>query len=130
MAVTGIAPTEATILSRPNPREQRRAATLPERFSAQHVILNISQDARRQIGYEPVSDGRTTEPPLFVYTDTGAFAYDDAAKRYEETNQRVRSRYERERLRSLSAVQEEIGDIVETPLPKTVAFDGMLGLGF
>ena len=72
----------------------------------------------------------TTERPLFVYTDTGAFAYNDAAKRYEETNQRVRSRYERERLRSLSAVQEEIGDIVETPLPKTVAFDGMLGLGF
>ena len=130
MIVTGIAPTESTAQSRARSREKGRAEEYPTGFSAPHIILDLSLEAMRQIGYEPLAPGRPPQPLLFVYTGKGEFAYDEAAKRYQEAHRRAVSRLEAERLRAETAVRETAPEYAETLLPSTVSFDGMLGLGF
>ena len=129
MLVTGIAPTEAVTQSRAKSREEKQAERQRAGFSAGHIILDLSLEAWKRIGREPHSSARTQPTPLFIYNDAGDFAYDDAARRYEEAQQRAVSRVEIERQRANAATVETGPENAMPPMPSFVAFDGMLGGG-
>ncbi len=78
------------------------------RFSPVGVILDLSREAMEQTGLDQPSDARQTPPLLFIYNEGGAFAYD-------EPDYPVPDRL---------AIEEEV---IETPMPSVVTFDGMLG---
>jgi len=129
MIVTRIGPSEAVAQPRAKTREEKRAERQRTRFSPGHIILDLSLEAWKQIGHEPHSSARTLPPPLFIYNDAGDFAYNDAARRYEEAQQRAISRMETERL-LVSADAAAAKPVNATgSMPSFVAFDGMLGGG-
>ena len=86
-------------------------------------------EAWKQIGHEPHSTARTLPPPLFIYNDAGDFAYNEAARRYEEAQQWAISRMETERLLGNADAAAAKPVIATAPTSSFVAFDGMLGGG-
>lgn len=118
MQVSGLSP---TVTTRSYGREQDSSATDRDRhqqrsgFSKAHVILDLSVEARQQVGHEPISIGRRAPAPLFIYNQTGAFAYIEPARPDKPTA------YVQDNI-----LMEEVA-VIETPMPKSVTFDGRLG---
>ena len=130
MQVTGIS--SATGLAHPRDRERdgKQADRQRARFSARHVILDLSREAMLQIGHEPLSFARPPRQLLFVYNDSGAFAYDAPDQPRNETRLRSPSdSVEPDPTRIAPEPTEAIEEIgaAEAPSPSFVSFDGMLG---
>ena len=129
MIVTGIGRSVTVTQPRAKSREEKQAERQRTRFSSRHIILDLSLEAWKQVGHEPHSSARTLLPPLFIYNDSGDFAYNDAARRYEEAQQRAISRMKSERL-LVNADATAVKPVIATaPMPSVVAFDSMLGGG-
>ena len=138
MYVTEILLTGAVAHSRERARDEKRTERQRTGFSASHVILDLSLEAMKRIGYEALSLARPPQPLLFVYNGAGAFAYDGAARRSEEAQQHALARIEKETLqremelleieREMELLEIEPGiGAAHRPMPSFVAFDGMLG---
>lgn len=123
MYIAGIAPAESPAGSRSKRRDEPQDERQPGGFSPLHVILDLSLEAMNRIGYRSPTVPRTPPPVLFVYDGGGSFAYDEAARRYEQARPAAMPVDE-----PLPA--EETLTIPEAPaIPARVSFDGMLGGG-
>lgn len=118
MQISGLSP---AVTTRSYGREQDSSATNRDRhqqrsgFSKAHVILDLSVEARKQVGHEPISIGRRTPAPLFIYNQAGAFAYNEPARPEKPTV------YVEDKTHA-----EEVA-VIEPAMPKSVTFDGKLG---
>ncbi len=122
MRITNVTP--ARTLSQPRGREAdgKRTEQYRFRFSSAHIIVDLSPEALKKVGEEISSEIRPFRPRLFVYNDTGAFAYDAPAPINRIT-------------RSTTIIESEIDEpydteenlgVDETPIRSFVAFDGRL----
>lgn len=129
MAVTGITPATSIPQTRAKAREETRAEARSLGFSARHVILDLSREAMLHLGQEPLDSARPPLPLLFVYTDAGGFAYDNAARYQEDAQREAAQRLELERQRAAEAARAASPSpaIIERSVPSVITFDGRLG---
>ena len=130
MVVTGIAPADSVTRPRTATRERNDLERSRAGFSRSHIILDLSREALSELGHKVLSSARTQEPPLFVYDGTGDFVYEKAARHFEDVQKRTALKIaaEQKRIEESIARSQSVRDAA--PLPSTVTFDGMMGVGF
>lgn len=121
MYVSGISAAEGLAPPRDRARDAHADARHRSGFSARHVIIDLSAEALRRIGQVPAGPALAQTVPLFVYDDTGSFAYGEAATRYEEARRRSPTLPAK-----VPALIEEPAILETPPPPRFVAFDGRL----
>ncbi len=122
MRVSNISAAGTVSQSGRHERETRYVRQERFRFSTAHIIVDLSPEAIRHAGLDPTLMVRPPRERLFVYDNSGAFAYDEPM----QVDWTQRSAYPiMTSADDEDDIETEIG-INETPPTTFVAFDGRL----